>query len=45
MTVVVTSRAIDSSSRLALSSRPTSKRLWSWYTLTDSLRLTRRSSS
>ncbi len=45
MTVVVTRRSIASSSRLAVSSRPMSNRLWSWYTLTESVRLTRRSSS
>ena len=45
MTVVATSRSIASSSRLAVSSRLMSKRLWSWKTLTESVRLTCRSSS
>ena len=35
ITVVITRRSITSSSRLAVSSRPMSKRLWSWYTLTE----------
>ena len=45
MRVVVTRFLIPSSSKLAVSSRLMSKRLWSWKTFTESRWLTRRSSS